>query len=84
MVRTVHLLFHTGMTLAAVLLASGAALAQETAGAQINDGAFPPDFDCSTPKTRLECQTFQANRTPQNDVVPPGTPAFPMQASPTA
>jgi len=81
MARTAHLLFQTGMTLAAVLLASGAALAQETAGAQINDGAFPPGFDCSTlevPKTRLECQTFQADRTPQNDVVPPGTPAFPM------
>lgn len=73
--------FHTGLTLAAILLASDAALAQANAGAQINDGAFPPGFDCSTlasPSARLECQTFQAHRTPDNNVVPPGTPAFPM------
>ncbi|MES1151276.1 MAG: hypothetical protein ABUL54_05225 [Dongia sp.] len=67
--------------LAAALFASRAALAQATAGGQINDGAFPPGFDCSkleAPKTQLECQTFQAHRTPDNDVIPPGTPAIPM------
>jgi hypothetical protein len=64
-----------------MLLASGTALAQADAGGQINDGAFPPGFDCSkleTPKTQLECQTFQAHRTPDRDAVPPGTPAIPM------
>lgn len=74
-------LFHTGLMLAAALFASRAALAQATAGGQINDGAFPPGFDCSkleAPKTQLECQTFQAHRTPDNDVIPPGTPAIPM------
>jgi len=74
-------LFHAGLMLGTFLFASGAALAQATAGGQINDGTFPPGFDCSkleAPKTRLECQTFQARRTPDNDVVPPGTPAFPM------
>jgi hypothetical protein len=81
MARGADLLIHTGLTLALALLASSTAFAQANAGGQINDGAFPPGFDCNTldaPKTRLECQTFQAHRTPPNDVVPPGTPAFPM------
>jgi hypothetical protein len=81
MAERTHLLFRSGLILGAALLASGTALAQANAGGQINDGAFPPGFDCSTleaPNTRLECQTFQAHRTPKNDVVPPGTPAFPM------
>jgi hypothetical protein len=80
MARGAGFRFHTGLMIAATLLAS-AALAQADAGGQINDGNFPPGFDCSTldsPKTRLECQTFQANRTPNNDVVPPGTPAISM------
>jgi hypothetical protein len=67
--------------LATTLLASVAAVAQADAGGQVNDGNFPPGFDCSRldlPKTRLECQTFQARRTPDNDVVPPGTPAISM------
>jgi len=81
MAHKAHLLFHAGLALAAAVVASTAALAQAKAGAQMNDGAFPPGFDCSkleTPKTRLECQTFETNRTPPQDVVPPGTPAFPM------
>lgn len=76
-----RLLFHTGLTLTVALLASGTALAQAKAGGQMNDGVFPPGFDCSTldaPNTRLECQTFQAHRTPDSDVVPPGTPAIAM------
>jgi len=81
MARKAHLLFHAGIAVAAAVIASTAALAQATAGGQINDGTFPPGFDCGkleVPKTRLECQTFQAHRTPDNNVVPPGTPAFPM------
>ncbi|HVY98942.1 MAG TPA: hypothetical protein VHA35_05540 [Dongiaceae bacterium] len=79
------LLFHAGLALAATLLAGGAALAQADAGAQINDGTFPADFDCSTldaPRARLECRTFQSHRAPNdiapNDMMPPGTPAIPM------
>jgi hypothetical protein len=75
--------FHTSLTLAAILLAGGAAFAQATAGGQIDDGNFPPGFDCSklqAPKSRLECQTVQTQRSPQSrpDAVPPGTPAFPL------
>jgi len=81
MARSAGLLFHTGLLLGATLAAAGAALAQANAGGQINDGTFPPGYDCSkleAPQTRLECETFEAHRTPQNDAVPPGTPAFPM------
>ena len=72
--------YYAGLTLAAALLASGAAFGQK-AGSQINDAPFPPGFDCgrlTSPKTQLECRTFQAHRTPDNDVVAPGTPAIPM------
>ena len=81
MARKASLFLHTGLIFAATLATAGAALAQADAGGQINDGTFPPGFDCGkleAPKTRLECQTFQARRTPDNDVVPPGTPAIPM------
>lgn len=79
--RFQNALGRAGLALASGLLASGVAVAQSSAGGQIDDGVFPPGFDCSkleAPKTRLECQTFQAHRTPENDAVPPGTPAFPM------
>lgn len=64
-----------------MILASGPVWAQADAGGEINDGAFPPGFDCSkleTPKIRVECQTLQAHRAPERDAVPPGTPAIPM------
>jgi hypothetical protein len=81
MARSAVFPLNVGLALAAAFLASATALAQADAGGQINDGNFPPGFDCNTlesPKTRLECQTFQANRTPNNEVVPPGTPAISM------
>lgn len=68
------------LTTLATLVAS-AALAPANAGGQIDDANFPPGFDCGqlgSPKARLECQTFQSNRTSDNNVVPPGTPAIPM------
>jgi hypothetical protein len=79
MARSAVFTLNIGLTLIAALLASATAAAQ--AAGQINDGNFPPGFDCSkldSPATRLECQTFQAHRTPDNDVVPPGTPAISM------
>ena len=63
------------------------AQAQSAKDGPSNDGAFPPGFDCnslSAPKTKLECQTLQQNRTPDNDTVPPGTPAIPMPGAPNA
>jgi len=87
MTRSVGLPLHSGLMLAMILAAAGAAFTQAHAGGQINDGGFPPGYDCSkieAPKTRLECQTFQARRTPEEDVVPPGTPAFPMPGQPNS
>lgn len=60
------------------------ALAQANAGGQINDGNYPPGFDCGTlgsPKAQLECRALQTSRSPDN-TVPPGTPAFPMPGEP--
>jgi hypothetical protein len=69
---------------AAAALVSFPALAQSAAGNVINDGAYPSGFDCGslgTPAAKLECQTFESNRTP-NDTIPPGTPAIPMPGDP--
>jgi hypothetical protein len=63
----------------------GSAVAQTAKDGQMNDGTFPPGFDCnslSAPRTKLECQTFQQNRTPDNDAAPPGTPAISMPGAP--
>ena len=64
--------------LAATVFASGTAFAQANAGGQVSDTTFPPGFDCSSldsAKTRLACQTTEANQAPD---VAPGTPAFAM------
>jgi hypothetical protein len=64
---------------------STSAFAQSTAGNVIDDGNYPPGFDCSslsTAKAKLDCETVESNRTPDNDAVPPGTPAIEMPGEP--
>src|SRR5581483_10818041 len=70
--------------LGAILLAVPAA-AQSTAGNVIDDGNYPTGFDCNslgTAKAKLDCRTVQSNRTPDDDAVPPGTPAISMPGEP--
>ena len=72
---------------ALLLVVPGVAAAQSTAGNAIDDGNYPPGFDCNSlgnTKARLDCQTVESNRTPDQDSVPPGTPAISMPGQPNA
>ena len=80
-------LLRTLIAVAGAMMFALQAAAQSTAGNVINDGSYPPGFDCNSlgsAKAKLDCQSSESNSTPDNDAPPPGTPAITMPGEPNS